>query len=165
MKILPLLLREMELEGTTTRKMLQRVPAEKFDFKPHPRSMTLQQLTVHIAELPGWVHMALHTDGIDFENFVYEPTPCRSTAELLSLFESSNETGKAALHKAKEVDLHSVWTMRKGSHVISEMTRYETIRHALAQTIHHRAQLGVYLRLLDVPIPGSYGPSADEPEM
>jgi uncharacterized damage-inducible protein DinB len=92
----------------------------------------------------------------------YTPTPVGSTEELLSIFEKSFQEGKSALSEAKEEDLLPTWTLRNGEQVYNVFTKYEVIRHSFAQTIHHRAQLGVFLRLLNIPIPGSYGPSADE---
>jgi len=162
MQIVPLLLKEMEQEAAITRKMLERVPADKFDWKPHEKSMSMRQLSVHIAELPSWVQMALTTSELDFSKMDYTPTPVGSTQELLSIFEKSFAEGKAALSEAKEEDLLPEWTLRNGEQVYNVMTKYEVIRHSFAQTTHHRAQLGVYLRLLNIPIPGSYGPSADE---
>ncbi|HEX8357022.1 MAG TPA: DinB family protein [Segetibacter sp.] len=162
MEIIQLLLKEIEEEAQTTRKMLARVPADKFDWKPHEKSMSMKQLTVHIAELPSWVSMALTTEGLDFAAFAYEPAPVENTEQLLALFETSFEKGKETLAQASEEDLLPGWTLRSGEQIHSVMTKYEVIRHSLAQTIHHRAQLGVYLRLLNIAIPGSYGPSADE---
>jgi uncharacterized damage-inducible protein DinB len=162
MQVIPLLLKEMEQEAATTRKFLPLVPVDKFDWKPHEKSMKMETLAVHIAELPSWVQMALTTSELDFSKMDYKPTPVASTEELLSLFEKSYEQGKSALSSAKEEDLLPSWTLRNGEQVYNVMTKYEVIRHSLAQTIHHRAQLGVYLRLLNIPIPGSYGPSADE---
>lgn len=162
MQIIPLLLKEMEQEAAITRKMLERVPGDKFSWKPHEKSMTMQQLTVHIAELPSWVKMALTTSELDFSKMDYTPTPVSNTSDLLAIFEKSFSEGKEALNEAKEENLLPDWTLRNGEQVYSIMTKYEVIRHSFAQTIHHRAQLGVYLRLLNIPIPGSYGPSADE---
>jgi uncharacterized damage-inducible protein DinB len=162
MQIIPLLMKEMEQEAAATRKMLQRVPDEKFDWKPHEKSMTMQQLTVHIAELPSWVKMALTTSELDFATMDYTPTPIASNANLLEIFEKSLADGKETLSAASENDLLPEWTLRNGDQILTVFTKYEVIRHSLAQTIHHRAQLGVYLRLLNIPIPGSYGPSADE---
>jgi uncharacterized damage-inducible protein DinB len=162
MDIIQLLLKELEAEAQTTRKMLDRVPEDKWDWKPHEKSMTLKRLTVHITELPSWISMGLHTEGIDFAANEYTPTPVNNKEELLQLFEKSLQQGKDALSKASEADLLPNWTMRSGDHVHAVYTKYEVIRHSLAQTIHHRAQLGVYLRLLNIPIPGSYGPSADD---
>jgi uncharacterized damage-inducible protein DinB len=162
MEIIPLLLKEMDQEAVITRKMLQRIPADKFDWKPHEKSMSMQALAVHIAELPAWVSMGLQTTELDFAAAPYEPTQVSSTDELLSLFEKSYESGRNALATATEQDLLPGWTLRNGEQVLAQMTKYEVIRHSFQQTTHHRAQLGVYLRLLNIPIPGSYGPSADD---
>lgn len=162
MEIIPLLLKEMEQEATTTRKMLKLVPADKFDYKPHEKSMSMKQLAVHLAELPSWVKMSLNTTGLDFAASPYEQKEVSDSQELMSLFEKSFEEGKSALASATEEDLLPTWTMRMGEKVLSVWSKYEVIRHAFSQTTHHRAQLGVYLRLLNIPIPGSYGPSADD---
>lgn len=162
MNIIELITKEFEAEALTTHKMLERVPTDKLKWQPHPKSMTMEQLTAHIAELPTWIPMALNTTELDFASQPYEATPINDTKELLGLFEKSVEEGRTALQNAKEEDLIPSWTLRNGEQVYMTMSKYEVIRHALSQTIHHRAQLGVYLRLLDIPIPGSYGPSADE---
>jgi len=162
MKIIPLLVKELENEAKTTRNFLDLVPVEKFDWKPHEKSMTLKRLSVHIAELASWPDMVINTDGLDFAESDYKPTAVANAEELKELFEESFEKGKEALQYADEQILNDTWTMRNGKQVISENTKYEMIRHSFSQIIHHRAQLGVYLRLLDIPIPGSYGPSADD---
>jgi uncharacterized damage-inducible protein DinB len=163
MEIIPLLLKEIEQEAAITRKMLNRVPDDKWDWKPHEKSMTMKQLTVHLAELPSWIQMGLATSELDFSKFDYKPTPVTNKDDLLALFEKSYDEGRNALSTAAEDALWGKWTMRNGDQVLAEMSKYEVIRHSIAQTIHHRAQLGVFLRLLNIPIPGSYGPSADEP--
>jgi len=162
MQIIPLLLKELDYEVQVTRKMLALVPADKFDWKPHPKSTAMKQLAIHIAELPAWITMAFNTTEIDFEAMDYTPTPVNDTEELLGVLEKSIESGKSSLTNAKEEDLLPSWTMRSGQQIHSVMTKYEVLRHSLNQVTHHRAQLGVYLRLLNIPIPGSYGPSADE---
>ena len=162
MNIIQLLLQELEKEAVTTRKMLERVPSDKFDWKPHEKSMTLKRLATHIAELPGWISMALTTDELDFANNPYQPVEINNTKELLDYFERSLAEGKKSLMSATENDLLPNWTLRNGDQVYSVSTKYEVIRMSFGQVIHHRAQLGVYLRLLNIPIPGSYGPSADE---
>jgi uncharacterized damage-inducible protein DinB len=162
MDIIQLLLKEFESEATITRKMLERVPDGKWDWKPHPKSMSLESLSVHVAELPGWPHLMLTTSELDFAASPYTPTKITSPADLLAHFEEAVAKGRSALQAATEDDLLPTWTLRNGEQVYSVYTKYEVIRHAIAQNIHHRAQLGVYLRLLDIPIPGSYGPSADE---
>lgn len=153
----------MQLEAVTTRNMLSRIPDDKLDWQPHAKSMPMRTLAVHIAELPTWMPMALNTDGLDFATMDYTLTPVSSTADLVHIFEKSQEAGKMALETATEADLEPTWTMRQGDVILKVHTKGEVIRHAISQTIHHRAQLGVYLRLLEVAIPGSYGPSADEP--
>ncbi len=160
--LISLLQKELENEAKTTRKMLARVPAEKFDWQPHPKSMSLKRLAAHVAELPGWVSLALACDGLDFENNPYQPKDVKSTGELLDFFEESLAEGRLALQKADISRFNDEWILRSGATIHSRETKYDVVRMSLSQTIHHRAQLGVYLRLLDVPIPGSYGPSADD---
>jgi uncharacterized damage-inducible protein DinB len=162
MEIIPMLLKEMEQEAQTTRKMLERVPDDKYDWQPHEKSMTIRQLTTHIAEIPAWVSMGLTTEELDFAVNAYDPAPVNNTKELLEVFEKSYGEGYAQLAKATEADLLPTWTMRNGDQIYMAMTKAELIRAAFCQVVHHRAQLGVFLRLLDIPIPGSYGPSADE---
>ena len=163
MSMIQMLLTEMDQEAQITRKMLARIPNDRFDWQPHPKSMTMRQLTTHIAELPGWVAMALTTDGLDFAANPYAPPILNTTDELLATFETALASGRSHLAAATDGQLAESWVLRHGDEVYMTMTKGETIRHAFSQTIHHRAQLGVNLRLLDIPIPGSYGPSADEP--
>lgn len=163
MSMIQSLLKEMEKESQTTRKMLQRVPDEQWNWKPHEKSMTVQRLATHIAELPGWVTMVLTTDELDFANNDYQPANVRNNAELMDYFEQVLAAGKAQLAAAKDEDLQPNWTLRNGKNIYDVSPKGEVIRMAYCQIVHHRAQLGVYLRLLNIPIPGSYGPSADEP--
>ncbi len=155
-------LRELNREATATRKMLSVVPNDKYDWKPHPKSMTIRQLTGHIAELPSWIKMALNTDELDFAENGYSSPDINDTRALLDLFETSLTAGQEELGKAKEVTLDEPWTLRNGAEIYSTEPKADVIRMTLSQIIHHRAQLGVFLRLLDIPIPGSYGPSADD---
>ncbi|GAA5521369.1 DinB family protein [Aliifodinibius salicampi] len=161
MELVPLFSNELEQEAETTQKFLKLVPDEKFDWNPHQKSMTLKELTVHIAEIPGWIETVLNQDVLDFADG-YEPTPVENSNDLIELLEQSVQKSKEALNGASEDDLLPDWTMKNGDQILMVMPRHEIIRHSLSQIIHHRAQLGVYLRLLDIPIPGSYGPSADE---
>lgn len=162
MDLIKLLQKEMAEEAATTRKMLSRVPPEKFDWQPHPKSATLKWLASHIAELPNWIAMALYTDELDFAANPYQLPKIDNTGELLDFFELSLKTGKAALDAADGSNFDKEWILRNGGQILSARTKYEVIRMAYCQIVHHRAQLGVYLRLLNIPIPGSYGPSADE---
>ncbi|MES2775357.1 MAG: DinB family protein [Bacteroidota bacterium] len=154
--------KEFEKEAITTRKMLAIVPNDKYDWKPHPKSMNIAQLATHVAELPSWIGMTLHTTELDFATMEYIPTPITNTADLLALFDKNVIDGRAELAAAKEETLAEPWTLRNGEQIYSTEPKADVIRMSISQTIHHRAQLGVFLRLLDIAIPGSYGPSADE---
>lgn len=160
-----MLLKEMDQEARTTRKMLERVPADKFEWQPHPKSMGLRRLATHVAELPSWVTMALTTEELDFSANPYAPVVVSDNAGLLELFEKSLASGRDHLAGVAEDQLLEKWILRDGATVYMVSTKAEIIRVAYSQIVHHRAQLGVFLRLLDIPIPGSYGPSADEPDM
>ncbi|WP_419699314.1 DinB family protein [Mucilaginibacter sp. NFX135] len=162
MSTITALLKEMELEAQTTRKMLAIIPNDKYEWQPHEKSMTVQRLANHIAEIPGWVTMALTTDELDLAHNPYKFEPHPNTEGVLGFFEKSLDSGKTHLAQASDEDLQKSWTLRYDGKVISVRTKAEVIRMAYSQTVHHRAQMGVYLRLLNVPIPGSYGPSADE---
>jgi uncharacterized damage-inducible protein DinB len=158
-------LKELDSEAAITRNMLQRVPDDRYDWKPHEKSMTIKRLVSHIGELPAWIWLTLTTSELDFTNTDYKPEVVENTADLLAYFERSYDKGKAQLEASKEEDLDLPWTMRAGDNIYLTSTKGEIIRMSFNQLIHHRAQLGVFLRLLDIPIPGSYGPSADEGSM
>jgi uncharacterized damage-inducible protein DinB len=164
MEMITMFLKELDNEAETTRKMLAIVPNDKFYWQPHPKSMTIQRLASHIAELPGWISMAIATDELDFANNGYQPEQMNNDAELLAFFEKKFAEGRAALVATNEEELGKKWVLRNGNLIIMEYTKGSVIRVSISQIIHHRAQLGVFLRLLDIPIPGSYGPSADELE-
>ncbi|MEO7216387.1 DinB family protein [Mucilaginibacter sp.] len=155
-------LEQLNLEAVTTRKMLERVPNDKYDWQPHPKSMNIRSLATHIAELPTWIPMVLSTEGLDFAAAPYNPTIINNTDDLVALFEKSFAEAQASLVPNKEWIMNEIWTLRNGPEIYSREAKWEVIRMTISQIIHHRAQLGVYLRLLDVSIPGSYGPSADE---
>jgi uncharacterized damage-inducible protein DinB len=163
-KLVEMLLKEMEREAVTTRKMLQRIPEDKYDWKPHDKSMTLSRLATHIAEIPSWTSMSINTDELNFEGSKYVPKVVKNNAELLELLEKSLNEGSGSLKNTNDEVLSRTWIMRNGDTIIMKATKADMIRVAYCQIVHHRAQLGVYLRLLNVPIPGSYGPSADEPK-
>ncbi len=154
--------KQLKEEAVITRKMLKIVPEDKYDWKPHPKSMSLRQLATHIAELPGWIPLGIDTDLLDFAVGDYSPTPVNNNKDLMAAFEDNQYKAEQALPQTTDEFLQNTWTMKNGDQVYMTLTKEELIRTALSQTIHHRAQLGVFLRLLDIPIPGSYGPSADE---
>ena len=162
MELIPLFLHELEQEAQTIRKMLQRIPDDKFDWQPHQKSMTIRQLATHIANLPTWVTMALTTDGLDFAKNPYKEDIINNTADLMNYMETCLADGKAQLIPANEAILTKSWTLRNGEQILVLSPKHAIIRMAFCQIVHHRAQLGVFLRLLNIPIPGSYGPSADE---
>ena len=165
MSMIQIFIKELDQESITSRKMLKRVPEEQFQWRPHPKSMTVLHLATHVAELPSWVSMTLTTDELDFGKNPYTPEPIRSSAALLDYFEKCLADAKSQLLSALDEQLSEKWTLRNGEVIYQVATKGEIIRMAYSQVIHHRAQLGVFLRLLNIPIPGSYGPSADEPDM
>jgi len=162
MSLIQMFLKELDMEAKTTRKILSRIPDDKYDWQPHPKSMTMRRLATHVAELPSWITMTLTTSELDFASNPYKPEVINNTAELMNYFERTLEDAKAHLEAAKEEDLSESWTLRNGNEVYSTSPKSEVLRMTYSQIIHHRAQLGVYLRLLDVPLPGTYGPSADD---
>ncbi len=165
MDMIPVLLKEMDREIVITRKMLARIPDDKYDWKAHEKSMTIQRLSVHIAELPTWVTMALTTSELDFATTPYAPKDIKTTAELLAYAEECFAQGRDTLSKASESDLLKPWSLRNGEIIYFTDPVLDVIRLTFNQITHHRAQLGVNLRLLNIPIPGSYGPSADDASM
>jgi uncharacterized damage-inducible protein DinB len=162
MSLIQIFSKELEQEAQTTRKMLERIPNDKYDWQPHPKSMTIRKLATHIAELPSWIGMTLDTSELDFASNPYSPVEINDTPSLLDYFERTLAQAKKDLATAKESPLEDEWVLRNGADILSRSTKAEVIRMSINQIVHHRAQLGVFLRLLDVPIPGSYGPSADE---
>jgi len=162
MSIITKLLTELDQEAKTTRKMLALVPEDKYDWKPHEKSMKMISLATHIAELPAWVEMALTTEELDFAQNPYAPVVIQNNQELLQHLEESLDKARTALQQTNENVLEETWILRNADQIYSKSTKYEVVRMSYSQIIHHRAQLGVYLRLLNIPIPGSYGPSADD---
>jgi uncharacterized damage-inducible protein DinB len=164
MQIIKMFLKELDNEAETTRKFLNLIPNDKFGWRPHPKSMTIQRLATHIAELPCWVTLAVTTDELDFAKNPPKAEAINNTDKLLAYFETNFAAGRAHLETANETLLAEKWRLRNGAAVYLTSTKAELVRVSLNQITHHRAQLGVYLRLLNIPIPGSYGPSADEQE-
>jgi uncharacterized damage-inducible protein DinB len=149
-------------EAGLTRAMLKKVPAAKYDWQPHPKSMSLLRLATHVAEIPGWIQLTVDLDVLDFAKTNYQPEPFSTNEDLLDFFESRLAAGTAALKNVGDDILDQKWEMRNGEQLFFESTKGEVLRMSMSQLIHHRAQLGVFLRLLNIPIPGTYGPSADE---
>jgi uncharacterized damage-inducible protein DinB len=160
------LLPEFDHEMANTRKTLERVPEGIPDFTPHPRSMTLARLAGHIADIPQWAILGLERREFDMEP-LGEPAPVAagmtSRLALLADFDRKVAAGRALLAAATDDVMLQMWTLKKGGHTILSMPRVTVLRtFVLNHVIHHRAQLGVYLRLNEIAVPSLYGPSADE---
>ncbi|MEO5583715.1 MAG: DinB family protein [Saprospiraceae bacterium] len=153
---------ELATEAAQTRRMLERVPDDKFDWKPHPKSMDIKTLAAHVAEMPQMFIMALKYPRWDMSDSPYPPTVLDSKAKLLSRFDFLVEEAQAAIDDSSDDILEETWSMGAGDITFMKINRLEAVRHAFGQNAHHRAQLQVCLRLLDIPVPGPYGPSADE---
>ena len=155
-------LKELEHESLGTRKMLALIKKEDLNYKPHEKSMSMKDLATHIADLPSWITLALTSDELDFAVSPYNPTDCNSAEELVNYFNKNVTEASSLLSEKSDALLNDLWTLKNGEIIYMQMPKLDTIRHSFSQLIHHRAQLGVYLRLLNIPIPGVYGPSADE---
>jgi uncharacterized damage-inducible protein DinB len=163
------LLGEFDHEMASTRKSLERVPDGKFDWKPHTKSMTMGALATHIASIPHWGKLTLDTPSFDVNppggQQVRQPE-LKSKAEVLFFFDKSVPEARAAIANATDQSLMSPWSLLNGGKAVFTMPRVGVLRSMIMNhMIHHRAQLGVYLRLNDVPVPSIYGPSADEAGM
>jgi len=160
------LLPEYDHELAGCRKELERIPDGRFDYKPHPKSSTLGHLAHHLATLPGWLTSTLRETEMDFNDPKVKaaiPAPVGTRDALLALFDGAAAQGREALAAASDGDFMVTWTARSNGKVVMAMPRIAVYRSFIMNhMIHHRAQLGVYLRLLDQPVPSIYGPSADE---
>jgi len=156
-----LLLPEFDQEAASTRLFLERVPAKDAGWKPHPKSASLGDLAVHVANLAAWLGMALTTTELDLA-VTPTPAPFTTVEALLAAFDNNAASSRAALAKAVDADFAVPWSLKSGDQVYFTFPRAVIVRSfALSHLIHHRAQLGVYLRLRDVPLPPCYGPTAD----
>ncbi len=160
------LLPEFDMEMANTRKTLERVPDGKYDWKPHPKSMPMGGLATHLTNIPTWTNLAVDQESLDLApGGVPTPgaTPINSTAELLQTFDSNVAKARAAIAGASDQDLFKNWTLQRNGNTLMTLPKVAVLRgFVLNHSIHHRAQLGVYLRLNDIPVPSIYGPSADE---
>jgi uncharacterized damage-inducible protein DinB len=156
---------EFDQEMANTRKSLERVPEDKLSFKPHAKSMSLGGLATHLATINHWAEAILGLDSFDVSSAPRNPE-LKSRAEILATFDKNTATARKAIASATDGDLMKPWSLVAGGKTIFSMPRIAVVRSfILSHTIHHRAQLGVYLRLNDVPVPSIYGPSADEGNM
>ncbi|MBS1569141.1 MAG: DUF664 domain-containing protein [Bacteroidetes bacterium] len=144
-------------------KIIERVPEDKLLWKPHEKSMTLGRLAQHLAELPHWMNRILDKDHFDFVLDGFKvPAPPASLQEILDLYRTKYAAAKAALANAEGINMDEEWQMRRNGTAFTKYPRAIAINTQLDHMVHHRGQLSVYLRLLDVPVPGMFGPSADD---
>ena len=160
------LLEDFDAEMAGTRKTLERIPEDKPDFKPHEKSMACSRLAMHVATLPLFAKHIITEPGMDLanSNLPRADLTFRTRDIMLATFDSAVNEARKAIAAASDEDLTAHWKFSFGDHVISDNSRSKTYRIMFFNhLIHHRAQLGIYLRLNDLPVPGLYGPSADEP--
>lgn len=163
MSIASSLLPEFDEEMGNTRKVLERVPEGKWDFKPHPKSMSLAGLSGHLADVAEWGKVTMEVDELAMKDSEFKPYLPETTAGLVEHFEASRKQFRDVLESATDEAMNKNWVMTWNGHPVISMPRAAVIRSMVFNhMIHHRAQLGVYLRMLDVAVPGIYGPSADE---
>jgi uncharacterized damage-inducible protein DinB len=158
-----ILLSEFGREMATARSFLERVPIERFDWVPHAKSMPLGRLAIHIAMLPGLGADVIERDSLSFDEPRQHPV-IENTSDLMTLFDRNVKAARAAIEGATDEHLATPWQLQFRDKVVFKGPRVVALRALMmSHLIHHRAQLGVYLRLNDIAVPGSYGPSADEP--
>jgi uncharacterized damage-inducible protein DinB len=166
MKLVEILLPEFDQEMATTRRTLERVPDGKSTWKPHEKSMSMGRLAGHIAEMPAWVVETLQKDELDVNppgGSPYQPFDAATSREALEKFDANVKNAREALAGASDEELFKRWTLLSGGQEIVTMPKLGVVRaFVISHLVHHRAQLGVYLRLNNVPVPAVYGPSADE---
>jgi uncharacterized damage-inducible protein DinB len=166
MSIAASMLPEFDMEMANTRKTLERIPADKFDFKPHEKSMSMINLATHIANMVDWGTTTLTQDEFDMQppgTEPYKELPASSVAELLEKFDTNATAMRAALTTVTDEAMMKGWSLLSGGNVIFTQPRAGVLRGMIFNhLVHHRAQLSVYLRMNDVPVPALYGPSADE---
>lgn len=163
MNISKLLLDELKREAESTRKLLDCVPEGKNDWRSHEKSYPLGRLASHIAEMPQWIGWIVNAPEFDMSTATIERKIFDNHKDLMEYFDTKLQEGIAALENVSDEILEEQWTFRAGDHIIMQSSRYNALRYmGFSHLVHHRAQLGVYLRLLEIPIPGVYGPSSDD---
>ena len=164
MNLTTLFLGELQVEAANTKKMLSAVPSDSLSWKPHDKSMSLGALAGHIAELPSWVRLILTAEELNFATMDYKAPTIENNADVMAIFEKELADAIQIFDEIKDEAVYQEnWKLKHGDHLILEQPKHIVIRSmVLNHIVHHRAQLSVYLRLLNIPIPGMYGPSADE---
>jgi uncharacterized damage-inducible protein DinB len=161
MRAIDSILTELDQEAQTTRRVLERIPDDKLGWKPHAKSFSLGQLGLHIARLPGGLTAAIASDAMEVPSFA-QPEP-KSRQEILDTFSQGLASAKETLKNMDDARLAATWKLTKNGKVLMSLPRVAFLRSILLNHgYHHRGQLSVYLRMLDVPLPSIYGPSADE---
>ena len=156
------ILAELNHETNNTRRVLNNLTQEHWDYKPHEKSMTLGQLAAHVVELHTWVSTALDGDSFDFHS-QYQPLAQTDLESLKNTLDEYLQKNIEYVNSVNEEEWFKEWTLKAGDHVISQLPKLAALRYILNNhLIHHRGQLTVYMRILDLPLPGIYGPSADE---
>jgi len=167
MPIIDLFAAEFNSEMANTRKILERVPNDKLTWKPHDKNFTVQDLASHVANLPFWTVPTLQQDHLDFAPAgqpAFQTPKAESQEQLLQFFDDNVSKAKAAMKGVTDEQMMTPWSLMAGGRILFTMPRWVVQRtFMMNHLIHHRAQLGLYLRLLGVAIPGMYGPSADDP--
>src|SRR5271165_400842 len=162
-RVLDPMLAEFMVEAATTRRVLERVPADKLTWKPHEKSLTLGQLANHIAMVPGRLAPLVESDGLDVTQAQFVPPQPKDVQEILATFEQSVQDASACFATMSDEAALATWTMKRGDRTIFSMPRIGVMRMIMmSHVIHHRGQLSVYLRMLNVQVPSIYGPSADD---
>ena len=155
------LLQELTLEAKVTRRFLQAVPFDKADYKPTEKSETLGRLAIHIAEIIAWWTSVVETSKLDFIDF--EPKNIKSSEELLTYFDNLLADAKRSLSNVKDAEFEKEWSMTHGEDLLFTLSKKQVARlFCMNHLVHHRSQLGMYLRLLGISVPATYGPSADD---
>ena len=156
------LLEQLEAEFPVSRAVLEAVPVDALDWKPHPRAFTLGRQAMHVAAIPGWLHTFVGADTYDMGSGGPGPPVPQSREEILARFEDAAAKARQVLAAADEAGLADTWSLLRDGALVATMSRGEAIaRYVIRHTVHHRGQLCVYLRLRDVPVPPLYGDSAD----